>query len=154
METTSRLHPLLTAAAISVTVFSAVGVGALTGLLPNSIGSSQREEVVSALPAEPEVKPSAPVVQSQPAAEIDRQHVPARTGAQQRKQHVPEPLGHVRGGGRAPSGLLRISELAPLGGAHVGPGLPRGSAHRHHEWVPTCGDPTHFGALAPLRCLA
>ena len=29
---TTRLHPLLTAAAISVTVFSAVGVGALTGL--------------------------------------------------------------------------------------------------------------------------
>ena len=36
---TTRLHPLLTAAAISVTVFSAVGVGALTGLVPVSIGS-------------------------------------------------------------------------------------------------------------------
>jgi outer membrane lipoprotein SlyB len=36
-----RLHPLLTAAAISVTVFSAVGVGALTGVLPMSRGSVQ-----------------------------------------------------------------------------------------------------------------
>lgn len=35
------LHPLLTAAAVSVTVFSAVGIGAFTGLLPNSIGSSR-----------------------------------------------------------------------------------------------------------------
>lgn len=42
METTRpRLHPLLTAAAISVSVFSAVGVGALTGLLPQSSGSQQ-----------------------------------------------------------------------------------------------------------------
>src|SRR2546427_679049 len=41
METTSkpRLHPLLTAAAISVTVFSAAGVAALTGLLPHSSGT-------------------------------------------------------------------------------------------------------------------
>jgi outer membrane lipoprotein SlyB len=43
METRTRLHPLLTAAAISVTVFSAVGVGALTGLLPTSIGSQKQE---------------------------------------------------------------------------------------------------------------
>ena len=37
----SRLHPLLTAAAISMTVFSAVGVASLTGLLPDSIGSQK-----------------------------------------------------------------------------------------------------------------
>src|SRR6185503_2174282 len=41
METTNRrLHPLLTAAAISLIVFSAVGIAALTGALPNSRGSS------------------------------------------------------------------------------------------------------------------
>jgi outer membrane lipoprotein SlyB len=43
METRTRLHPLLTAAAISVTVFSAAGVGALTGLLPTSLGSQKQE---------------------------------------------------------------------------------------------------------------
>ena len=37
----ARLHPLLTAAAISVTVFSAVGIGAMTGLLPHSFGSAK-----------------------------------------------------------------------------------------------------------------
>jgi outer membrane lipoprotein SlyB len=41
METSTRLHPLLTAAAISVTVFSAVGVASLTGLVPPSIGSTK-----------------------------------------------------------------------------------------------------------------
>jgi outer membrane lipoprotein SlyB len=50
METNSRLHPLLTAAAISVTVFSAVGVGTLTGLVPPSIGS--QKEAVLELPKE------------------------------------------------------------------------------------------------------
>src|SRR5436190_6446800 len=43
-----RLHPLLTAAAISVTVFSAAGVAALTGLLPHSLGSSKEAEPVVA----------------------------------------------------------------------------------------------------------
>ena len=42
METTkTRLHPLLTAAGISLIVFSVVGVAALTGALPNSRGSSE-----------------------------------------------------------------------------------------------------------------
>ena len=40
-KTNTRLHPLLTAAAISITVFSAVGVASLTGLLPDSIGSQK-----------------------------------------------------------------------------------------------------------------
>lgn len=42
METTTRrLHPLLTVAAVSLIVFSAVGVAALTGVLPTSRGSSE-----------------------------------------------------------------------------------------------------------------
>lgn len=50
METnTRRLHPLLTAAAISVTVFSAVGVAAVTGLIPNSIGSHNQEGAVESI---------------------------------------------------------------------------------------------------------
>jgi outer membrane lipoprotein SlyB len=43
-----RLHPLLTAAAISVTVFSAVGVGALTGFLPTSHSTSQETAPLTA----------------------------------------------------------------------------------------------------------
>jgi hypothetical protein len=40
METPrNRLHPLLTAAAISLIVLSAAGIAALTGVLPNSRGS-------------------------------------------------------------------------------------------------------------------
>jgi outer membrane lipoprotein SlyB len=50
--TNKRLHPLLTAAAISVTVFSAVGVGAMTGLLPisHSTTAQPTPEVVAKAP--------------------------------------------------------------------------------------------------------
>lgn len=50
--TNKRLHLLLTAAAISVTVFSAVGVGAMTGLLPVSHSTTPQPtpELVSKAP--------------------------------------------------------------------------------------------------------
>jgi outer membrane lipoprotein SlyB len=60
METKARLHPLLTAAAISVTVFSAVGVASLTGLVPQSLGS-HKAEAVSQLPDEV-AKPLEPAI--------------------------------------------------------------------------------------------
>lgn len=63
----TRLHPLLTAAAISVTAFSAVGIGAMTGLLPNSFGSAKDAaptELVGAAPLNPA---PAPVIDPRPA---------------------------------------------------------------------------------------
>ena len=60
METnTKRLHPLLLVAAVSLTVFSAVGIAALTGLLPNSKGSVKETTPVA----------SAPVTEPAPAPE-------------------------------------------------------------------------------------
>jgi outer membrane lipoprotein SlyB len=58
--TNKRLHPLLTVAAISVTVFSVAGVAALTGLLPHSVGSS-REAAPAALIAAPDIAASTAV---------------------------------------------------------------------------------------------
>ena len=40
MESTTRLHPLLSTAAASVIALSAAGIGALTGLIPTSVGST------------------------------------------------------------------------------------------------------------------
>lgn len=76
METTnSRLHPLLTAAAISVTVLSAVGVGTLTGLVPHSIGSHKEvaplqvpQEVLK--PVEPAITHPVAKPAKKPAARI------------------------------------------------------------------------------------
>lgn len=85
METKPRLHPLLTAAAISVTVFSAVGVAALTGLIPQSVGSHQQETAVQEqsspqVPAEV-AKPAEPAVaqQAQHAAKPVQKKSVART---------------------------------------------------------------------------
>jgi outer membrane lipoprotein SlyB len=68
-KTRSSLHPLLTAAAISVTALSAVGVATLTGLIPSSLGSS---------------KPAAPVVQSTPSIQAVKP-AQAATGKPARK---------------------------------------------------------------------
>jgi hypothetical protein len=59
METTTksiRLHPLLTAAAISLIVLSGVGIAAITGVLPTSRGSSEPLITMPA-PAAPAAKP-------------------------------------------------------------------------------------------------
>ena len=77
-----RLHPLVAAAAVSVTVFSAVGVAAVTGLIPHSKGSVNEQTPVAALeqPAQTTTAPaSAPVM---PAP------VPQATPASAPKKHV------------------------------------------------------------------
>jgi outer membrane lipoprotein SlyB len=62
MENTTRLHPLLTAAAISVTVLSAVGVATLTGLLPNSIGSAKEAPIPVVETPQEVLKPVEPAI--------------------------------------------------------------------------------------------
>jgi outer membrane lipoprotein SlyB len=53
METTTTrsMHPLTAIAAVSVTLFSLAGIGAITGLIPTS--HSQTSQIQSASPAEP-----------------------------------------------------------------------------------------------------
>jgi len=59
---TRRLHPLVAAAAVSVMVFSAVGVAAITGLIPHSKGSVSEQAPVAAAetPAAPPQSMPAP----------------------------------------------------------------------------------------------
>jgi len=75
METNTnvrRLHPMVAAAAVSVMVFSAVGVAAITGLIPHSKGDEQP----------PVAAATAPSTESMPAA------APAATPPAPLKQHV------------------------------------------------------------------
>jgi outer membrane lipoprotein SlyB len=51
MESKTRLHPLLSMAAISVMIFSLIGIGAVTGLLPHSSATKAPE------PQPPEAAP-------------------------------------------------------------------------------------------------
>ncbi len=47
----SALHPVLTVAAIAITVFSAVGVATLTGMIPQSRGNTSEAQLQAAEPA-------------------------------------------------------------------------------------------------------
>jgi outer membrane lipoprotein SlyB len=98
---TKRLHPLLTAAAISVTVFSAVGVGAMTGLLPisHSTTAQPTPELVSKAPdtvvPTPPIGPAAvkEAAEMPPAATVSTPvHKPAKKHIAVARASVPEPV--------------------------------------------------------------
>src|ERR1051325_6068427 len=76
METNPRrLHPLLTAAAVSVTVFSAVGVASLTGLIPHSLGS-QKQETAAPTAAQEQASLQVPAEVAKPAQPVIAQPAP------------------------------------------------------------------------------
>jgi outer membrane lipoprotein SlyB len=53
METTSKsMHPLTAIAAVSVTLFSLAGIGAITGLIPTSHGQSTQAQTVATTEAQ------------------------------------------------------------------------------------------------------
>ena len=81
---TKKLHPLLTLAAVAVTVFSAVGVAAITGLIPHSKGESA--PVVAAQAPAPITEPApAPAPEATPAPQPVKKHVATK----------PKPVQHV-----------------------------------------------------------
>ena len=85
METKTRLHPLLTVAAISLTVFSAIGIAALTGVLPHSRGSS--EPVIA-----PEVLKPIEHAVSMPTPEAPAAKPKSRTVARHTAPRPPAPV--------------------------------------------------------------
>src|SRR5258706_1749603 len=85
METKTRLHPLLTVAAVSLTVFSAIGIAALTGVLPHSRGSS--EPVIA-----PEVLKPIEHAVSMPTPEAPAAKPKSRTVARHTAPRPPAPV--------------------------------------------------------------
>ncbi len=87
MEQKATLHPLLTIAAISVTVFSLAGIGAVTGLLPFSAANKAQSsapstpsaatvDLVSAASTDVlKVPPQVPVPVPAPAPAVKKAHV-------------------------------------------------------------------------------
>ena len=59
-QTTNRIHPLVAVAAISVTLVSALGIAAITGVLPNSHGLSS-DTHAAAIESASESKQSVPM---------------------------------------------------------------------------------------------
>lgn len=139
-KTNTRLHPLLTAAAISLTVFSAVGVATLTDLVPPSIGSQEAaavqpveplvSEPVQPKPVKKAVAKPAPQVVEAPASAVQ----PGYLGMVQAVREVRQPgehtavgpiaggvagavIGSQIGGG---NGKKVMTVLGALGGAMAG----------------------------------
>ncbi len=93
METNiKRLHPLLTIAAISVTLFSAVGVAAITGVIPHSKGSAEPAVVAAAPEAAPAPMPEAtPAPQPEKKKPVAKKHAPAKVAVAETPAWTPPP---------------------------------------------------------------
>lgn len=95
MDNIKKLNPLLTIAAISVTVFSAVGVAAITGLIPHSRGSDEPTPVAAVSTPAPEAAP-APAPEVVPAPQpvkkhVAKKHTPTKVAAAQAPAMTPPP---------------------------------------------------------------
>jgi outer membrane lipoprotein SlyB len=89
METnTKKLHPLLTVAAVSVTIFSAVGVAAITGLIPHSKGSVNEQAPMAQL------ETPAPQAQTMPAPAPEVAPAPQPAPAPVKKHVAKAPKPH------------------------------------------------------------
>ncbi len=86
-DSTARLHPLVATAAVSLIVFSAAGVAALTGFLPKSGATTSQQSVLAPSSAAttpapggitlPVLKPEAPVAKPAPKAVVKKTPKPA-----------------------------------------------------------------------------
>jgi len=111
--TTSRLHPLLTIAAISVTVLAAIGVASLTGMIPSSKGQDNVLELPKdvAKPLEPAIShpfTEAPRVAEAPAVvqETPKPQLPVgQLAVVESVREVKEP-GDAKGVGAVAGGVV------------------------------------------------
>ena len=105
MQATTRLHPLLAAAAISLIVLSGVGVAAMTGLISPSKG----QEPALELPEEvlQPVEPAIPLVaQAAPAVEAPKpQPLPGQPAIVESVREVNDP-GEAKGVGAVAGGVV------------------------------------------------
>ena|SRR5689334_294795 len=86
-EATSKVSPIVAIAAVSVIIFSAVGVGVMTGFIPSSISKTDEQPPKTAAP---EVAAPAPADKPKQAATAEKPKHAASTP----KKHVSEPV-HV-----------------------------------------------------------
>ena len=111
MEPKARLHPLLSAAAISVMIFSLVGIGAVIGLLPHSFATRAPDTPAAATPAVEQFSAVTPPLPVAPApAAVAPESKPVK---QQVVRHVPVPEARPVELARAPAALPPPPVYAP-----------------------------------------
>jgi outer membrane lipoprotein SlyB len=114
METNiKKLHPLLTLAAISLTVFSAVGVAALTGLIPHSKGSVSEATPVAAAPVTEPAPAAAPVPQPVKRPIVTR-HTAPKVAAAEVPAMTPAPMAQTPQVYEAPKPVVKSGLLGTV----------------------------------------
>jgi outer membrane lipoprotein SlyB len=116
--TPARLHPLLFAAAISIIVFSAAGVAALTGVLPHSFGSTQPAAPAAAVLPAPVAAvaplPETPAPETAPAAAKPAKKAAARRYAPVADAPMPAPVRMADASTRESPRAESAPEAAPM----------------------------------------
>jgi|SRR5882672_6213532 len=85
-ETTSKISPIVAIAAVSVIIFSAVGVGVMTGFIPSSISKTEEQPVQAA--TTPQASTSAPAEKPKQAASAEK----PKHATSAPKKHASEPV--------------------------------------------------------------
>lgn len=75
IQTSTRIHPLIATAAVSVTLVSLLGMAAITGVLPNSHSSISSAAPSTAVQV---AAPAAPVVEQKPVVRRRTENLQAR----------------------------------------------------------------------------
>ncbi len=142
MEPSSRtgLHPLLTIAAVSVTVFSAVGIGALTGVLPHSFGSTQEAAPAQISSAEPQ-----PVAAPAPVAAAETPMPPAAAAS------TPEPVRKPVHKAVKHHVVAQASEPAPAAAQYAPPPPPPAAQPPQPQVVAEARAPAPAGVLGVVE---
>jgi len=78
MQEVKRINPLIAIAAVSVTLFSVVGIGVMTGLIPNSSSKSSESALVVTAPASKETKSESENKTTADTAPAPKQKTPAK----------------------------------------------------------------------------
>src|SRR5687768_6291214 len=110
-DTQSKVSPIIAIAAGSVIVFSAVGVGVMTGLIPSSFSNVEQhpdatKSATAAAPAAPVVSPPAATVTTTPAP---AKPAPAPRTAATAPKAAPSPRSEER----------RVGKSVDLGGRRM-----------------------------------
>lgn len=106
----ARLHPVLWVAAVAVTLLSAVGIGAIMGVIPTA-GSKPAESVAAVAPAP--VAAAVPATQAAPAPQTT-QPAPVPAAAEPQPAPQPAPVKRAAPPKPAPKKVAKAEQPAPV----------------------------------------
>src|SRR3989442_1563668 len=106
MEAQRRTHPLVIVAASTVSLFSLVGIGAVMGWIPTSVGNQSGATVAKA--------PEQPEAQAEPAKPAQHKALPTPKPGEHKAQPAPKPVARSE-----PPRQVARAEIAPPPGPVV-----------------------------------